>query len=184
MLCVATEPGHDEMLRFSVSDTGPGIAPERTERLFEPFLQEDSSTTRVHGGTGLGLAISRRIARAMDGEITVTSTPGEGATFEVTVSLPETDAPSRNHRALPGDLLGKHILVVDDNPTNRRIIGYQLQTWGMTAADTADPEQALTWVRRGAPPSTRASLTCTCPAPTGSHWPLCCARRGPRCRSC
>ena len=149
-LCVVRDAGGGGSLRFSVSDSGPGIPDDRIDRLFEPFRQVDSSTTRTHGGTGLGLAISRRLVLAMGGDITAVSPAGEGATFHVSVPLPEAEVPPRPARRTPDDLPGKHVLVVDDNPTNRRIILYQLHTWGMTAADTDDPEQALAWVREGA----------------------------------
>ncbi len=148
-LSVVGEPGDPGVLRFSVSDSGPGIAADRLDRLFEPFLQVDSSTTRTHGGTGLGLAISRRLARAMGGDLSVDTAEGEGATFHLTAPLPPAPAIPATVSATPADLVGKHVLVVDDNPTNRQIIGYQLHTWGMTAADTGDPQQALAWARRG-----------------------------------
>jgi signal transduction histidine kinase len=74
------------VLYFQVSDTGPGIAPEYLERIFEPFTQVDSSHTRLKGGTGLGLPVSRRLARLLGGDLEVESTVGEGSRF--TLSLP------------------------------------------------------------------------------------------------
>jgi signal transduction histidine kinase len=85
--------------RLTVADTGPGIAPDAVERLFQPFVQADSSTTREHGGSGLGLVISRRIVEAMGGGLTVVSEPGRGATFCATFKLGAV--PSGNAQAAP-----------------------------------------------------------------------------------
>ena len=100
-----------EGLRFSVADTGPGIAPADLARLFQEFTQLDASRTRKFGGTGLGLAISRRMARLLGGDITVQSTPGEGSTFVLTLPLhaPVDLAPAARSRAggdMPGPLPG------------------------------------------------------------------------------
>ncbi|MFT3728261.1 MAG: ATP-binding protein [Terricaulis sp.] len=85
-LCAARESdGKGDWLRFDVIDTGIGIAPETLERLFQPFMQADASTTRVYGGTGLGLAITRRLARILGGDVTVKSVLGQGAVFTLRV---------------------------------------------------------------------------------------------------
>jgi signal transduction histidine kinase/CheY-like chemotaxis protein len=149
LLRVGPAPQAADQLQVSVTDSGPGIPVDRRHRLFEPFVQVDASTTRTHGGTGLGLAISRRLAEAMEGTIRVESEVGRGSTFHVTATLPEATSTPRQPCLEAGDMAGKHVLVVDDNATNRQIVLYQLQTWRMTASDTGDPAQALEWVRDG-----------------------------------
>jgi signal transduction histidine kinase/CheY-like chemotaxis protein len=95
-----------DRLRVSVTDTGPGIAPGERERLFEPFEQLDSSTSRRHGGSGLGLAISRRLVQRMGGTLDVRSTQGEGSTFFVVLTLPALQSSAR-----PATLAGRRVLV-------------------------------------------------------------------------
>ncbi len=114
--------------RFSVTDTGIGIEPEVQNRLFQPFSQANSSTTRQYGGTGLGLSICRRLAALMDGEIGVDSEIGRGSTFWI--ELPTTEEPesvSEGATAISIENTGARlrILLVDDNPTNR-LIGSEL----------------------------------------------------------
>ncbi len=94
---LAREPRRDNhtWLRFSVSDTGPGISPEKQHLLFEPFTQEDDSISRTHGGTGLGLTISRQLAELMGGEIEVESTLGKGSSFIVTLPFEQATASAR-----------------------------------------------------------------------------------------
>jgi two-component system sensor histidine kinase/response regulator len=117
------------MLQFSVRDTGIGISAETQAKLFQPFEQADSSTTRHYGGTGLGLAISKRIVELLGGSIWVRSAPGEGSSFFFTVQLgvdatPQVAPP-------PVDLHGLPVLIVDDNATNRRILHEMARHWGM-----------------------------------------------------
>jgi two-component system sensor histidine kinase/response regulator len=153
---VVVEPhGADLLLRADVTDTGIGIEPSRIAELFEPFSQEDTSTTRRFGGTGLGLAISRQLIELMGGELSAESTPGAGSTFRFTVTLRPAagSRATRRHRAdLPE---GLRVLVVDDSATNRRIVRSYLAP-RVTVCDEAESGQdALllmhTAVNSGAP---------------------------------
>ncbi len=131
-------------LRYSVKDSGIGMSPEQAARIFDPFTQADSSTTRRFGGTGLGLAISRRLVELMDGSITLQSAPGQGTTFVIEVAAPAVDAP--DVVAAPLDLpslVGKRVLIVDDHPINLEIVTALTQGWGMQATSFMQPLQAL-----------------------------------------
>jgi signal transduction histidine kinase/DNA-binding response OmpR family regulator/HPt (histidine-containing phosphotransfer) domain-containing protein len=115
---------------FAVRDTGIGIAPERLDELFEPFTQAEAGTTRRYGGTGLGLTITKELTQMMDGAIHVESRLRYGSTFLVTIPF----GPSRRklRPAAPSrELRGLHVLIVDDNPTNRRIFEAYTASWGM-----------------------------------------------------
>jgi PAS domain S-box-containing protein len=144
----------DELL-FHVRDSGIGIPPDRMASLFQSFSQADSSTTRKYGGTGLGLAISRRLVEMMGGSIQVQSegVPGKGSTFSFTIYAEPTQVPSRmsqkDFHGGQASLHGKRLLIVDDNPTNRRILHLQTQKWGMTPHETGSPKQALRWLKEG-----------------------------------
>ena len=136
------------MLRFEVSDTGVGIAPEAQKRLFNVFEQIDNSSTRKYGGTGLGLAITRRLAEMMGGETGVESAPGVGSTFWFTVRLARgtTDDlqanTSDNHAEslLRAQHAGQRVLLVDDEPINLEVSYYFLESVGLIA-DTAENGQ-------------------------------------------
>ncbi len=115
------------IIRFDVIDTGIGIPPAVMERLFESFSQADTSTTRRYGGTGLGLTISRQLVELMGGEIGCESEPGIGSTFHFTATVGQATsgrAARRTRLPLPSAL---HVLVVDDNDTNRAIVEAYLQ---------------------------------------------------------
>jgi two-component system sensor histidine kinase/response regulator len=128
-------------LTFTVTDTGPGIEPAVLSRLFQPFSQADSSTTRKYGGTGLGLAISRQLIEMMGGQLTVASVPGHGSTFRFSLALrPAADLPVT--AAVP-DLRGVRLLIVEDNPTNREILCQQTQAAGMQVHAVPDGQQGL-----------------------------------------
>jgi two-component system, sensor histidine kinase and response regulator len=128
-------------LRFEVRDTGIGIEPEVQKRLFSVFTQADASTRRQFGGTGLGLAISRQLIELMGGEIGVRSVSGNGSTFWFTIHLPTVQSPL----PLVCDLRlsGKRVLIVDDNETNRKILRYLTNSWGMVPSEAASGPEAL-----------------------------------------
>jgi PAS domain S-box-containing protein len=119
-------------LHFAVTDTGIGVPPEQQRRIFDAFAQADSSTTRKFGGSGLGLAISSRLVEIMGGRIWVESAAGKGSTFHFTSRFGLQQSPAVRP-ALPEKvaLRGLHVLVVDDNETNRRILGSMLKHWLM-----------------------------------------------------
>lgn len=118
-----------EHLLFQVKDTGIGIAPEDQQRLFAPFSQVDSSTTRRYGGTGLGLSISRQLVELMGGTIDVESTPAAGSTFRFTVHAPATTGEGGRPQAMP-DVRGMRVLIVEDNAVNRRVAEIMLARLG------------------------------------------------------
>ena len=141
----------EAMLRFEVSDTGVGIAPDVVQRLFRPFSQADGSTTRRFGGTGLGLAIAKQIIELMDGTIGVQSRVGAGSTFWFTIPLPKPAEPVPVELTAPvDDLTGLRILAVDDVATNRRILSHYTRVWGLRAEVVADARLALHWLRQAA----------------------------------
>jgi two-component system sensor histidine kinase/response regulator len=129
--------------RIEVQDRGIGISEEAQARLFRPFVQADSSTTRKFGGSGLGLAIARRLLELMDGQIGVRSEVGHGTRFwfEIPLRKQNLDAEVIVNRA--SHLRGRRVLVVDDNATNREILAHQLAGWSMLCIAAADAQQAL-----------------------------------------
>ena len=131
------------VVRFEVIDTGIGLAHEDVLRLFEPFTQADSSTTRRYGGTGLGLSISRRLVDAMGGKLGVQSSAGEGSTFWCTLPLQASRQDTVTVSRPPSSLTGLRVLVVDDNATNRTILHDQLQHWGASVDVIDSAERAL-----------------------------------------
>ncbi len=130
------------IVRFSVTDSGIGIPPERLDRLFKSFSQVDPSTTRTYGGTGLGLAISRQIVTLMAGQIGVDSKLGQGSTFWFTAQLArEMERVGREPVICDGRLL--KVLAVDDHPIGREILIQQLISWGFEATARSDGPAAL-----------------------------------------
>jgi CheY-like chemotaxis protein len=129
-------------LHGSVRDTGIGIPPSKLGTIFTAFAQGDGSTTRLHGGTGLGLTISSQLVELMHGRLWVESEAGVGSTFHFTVEL---GLSSIEVAAGPPaiDLEGLQVLVVDDNATNRRILGETLAKWGMRSVAVDGGHAAL-----------------------------------------
>jgi signal transduction histidine kinase/ActR/RegA family two-component response regulator len=137
------EAAANPMMQFDVIDTGVGMTPEQMARLFSPFTQADSSTTREFGGTGLGLVISKRLAQVLGGTITVESKPGVGSTFRVLVATgtikheqtrdvdhaKRTPAAATVPESLPECLQGR-ILLAEDGPDNQRLVSAILRKAG------------------------------------------------------
>ena len=131
-------------LRFAVTDTGIGIAPEAQARLFKSFSQADSSTTRKFGGTGLGLAISKQLVELMGGSIGVESAEGLGSTFWFTLGLAPSVAleASAQREGLLG-LAGLRVLIVDDREINRTVLCRQMSHFGLLPTVTSSGPEAL-----------------------------------------
>ena len=132
---------------FEVTDSGAGISPDDLARLFQPFTQVDASSTRRFGGTGLGLTISRRMANIMDGDISVTSTLGEGSTFTFTV---EADVVEWSRQAAAEPILAEiedgralSVLVVEDHPVNRMILEAWMGSAGHASATAENGQVAI-----------------------------------------
>jgi PAS domain S-box-containing protein len=129
------------ILQFDIQDTGIGIDPKHSDLLFKPFSQSDNSITRKFGGTGLGLSISQKLIKLMGGEISVTSTLGQGSTFSFTITaelchnhIKKFNSTALNHRK---------VLVIDDHETSCRILESWLIAWGIDVHTTTSGEQAL-----------------------------------------
>lgn len=131
-------------LTFSVRDTGIGIPEDKQHLLFKSFAQVDSSTTRKYGGTGLGLAISEKLVQLMGGNIALSSKPGVGSVFTFTIATTSADEPFQKYVYLnQNDCIGKQVLVVDDNETNRLILKTQLEQWKLVPVVADSAAQAL-----------------------------------------
>jgi PAS domain S-box-containing protein len=149
---LAKQTAEDVLLEFAVEDTGIGIAPENQQRIFAPFVQAETSTTRHHGGTGLGLAISASFVQAMGGRIWVDSQPGRGSTFFFTVRLPCQLTPIADHPALAVsetvDLdrpasRPLRVLLAEDTTANQKLVTYILDKRGHTTEIAGDGQQAV-----------------------------------------
>ncbi|TMH10763.1 MAG: PAS domain S-box protein [Betaproteobacteria bacterium] len=146
---VTSQPGG--RVRMEVSDTGPGVAPQLLPRLFQPFSQADSSTTRQYGGTGLGLSICRQLAELMGGAVGVDSTFGAGSRFWA--ELPLQGAPARRERndepeTSLAELQGARILLAEDNAVNTLVAEATLEQWGANVTVAVNGAEALAAVER------------------------------------
>ncbi|MCA9258252.1 MAG: PAS domain S-box protein [Planctomycetales bacterium] len=161
-------PADTECLEFCVRDSGIGMTDDQVAKIFQPFGQADSSTTRKYGGTGLGLTITKRIADRLGGDVTVSSVPGKGSEFTLSVSTGSLEGVqhtssltegaachlSHSRQSKTGSLAGR-VLLVEDGPDNRRLISFLLQKAGLEPS-TAENGQlgsdaALEAWRQGAP---------------------------------
>lgn len=149
------------LLHFAVRDTGIGIPSWTQEKLFQPFVQADSSTTRRFGGTGLGLVICKRLAELMDGKIGVTSKPNKGSTFWFTAELRHAANPSSKSNPPLLTLEGKHALIVDDNATNRVLMERLCTTWQLRHRTAASVEAAMLELQRAATQGTPFDVVIT-----------------------
>lgn len=140
------DPGGMPQVRIEIHDTGGGIAPEAQKQLFQPFSQAESNTARRFGGTGLGLSISKKLVELMGGEIGLESALGQGALFwfSLPLSLGRATEPS----TLFEDMIGRRVLVVDDNGTNRIILQHYLSYWGFVVGQLAGGRAALDELNR------------------------------------
>jgi PAS domain S-box-containing protein len=139
---VESETDKETMLRFTVRDTGIGIPKDKQKFIFNIFTQVDGSSTRKAGGTGLGLAISKQLTEKMGGKIDVRSEGEKGSEFSFTARFKE----QKKHKPaekLVADISGTHILVVDDNRTNREVLRSQLESWDVRVDDAQDGPTAL-----------------------------------------
>jgi PAS domain S-box-containing protein len=142
-VAVQSRGADDVALRFTVSDTGIGIAPEQQWKIFGAFMQADSSTTRRFGGTGLGLTISAQLVEMMGGRIWVTSEEGRGSQFHFVAHFGVQPHPRTQLQPSGATLHDLRVLVVDDNAANRTILQELLGTWRMQATTVDSAAAAL-----------------------------------------
>jgi len=142
-------------IRFAVKDTGIGVSRDRQDRLFKPFSQADTSTTRKYGGTGLGLIISKQLTEMMGGQIGFDSNENMGSTFWFTSVFKKQSKKQELVSATPAVVPGKRVLVVDDNSTNRKLLSTFVDSWHCQHGAAASGQDALNLLReaqvRGAP---------------------------------
>ena len=149
-LSVSSSRDNVREIHFAIQDTGIGIPFDKLDLLFQSFSQIEPSSYRSESGTGLGLVISKKLVELMGGRIWVESRPEKGATFHFTV-LAETvpGEPTAHLNRVQSHLMGRHVLIVDDNRTNRRILGAYAYSWGMVTFVASTSHDALDWIRRG-----------------------------------
>jgi len=145
-VCSLGQQSGRSLVHFEVRDTGIGIAPDAIQKLFQPFTQADSSTTRKFGGTGLGLSIVRKLVEMMGGQAGAQSEPGQGSTFWFTLPL-EPVVTAEDKSAASGGPRGKRILLVDDNETNRRVLSSQMLHFGYDVEVSESADAAIGLLR-------------------------------------
>ena len=135
--------------RITIRDTGIGISPDRIAGLFKPFIQADASTTRLYGGTGLGLAICKHLCELMGGSIWAHSELGKGSSFQFSIVVSRSTAPSMQ----PSNkhLIGRRALIVDDNATNLQVLRAQIEGWGVQTLALSSPRTAIERLHAGEP---------------------------------
>ncbi|MGD9728478.1 MAG: response regulator [Nitrospiraceae bacterium] len=147
-VCLDQDHADSSDLRFEVTDTGIGIGPDVQVRLFQPFTQADSSTTRKYGGTGLGLSISKQLAELMGGHVGLRSEPGQGSTFWCTMRfIKQAQSPLAAEPA--ADLSGRRIVIVDDNDSARMSLQQLTEGWGMKTEGASDAATARSLIEKG-----------------------------------
>jgi PAS domain S-box-containing protein len=134
-------------VHFAIQDTGIGIPQDHMNLLFQSFSQMEPSTTRLYGGTGLGLAISKKLVELMDGKIWAESEEGICSTFHFTIKTHDQSEPQPG--AVSPIMIGKHMLIVSENKTTRRILSKQAYDWGMVPMIAAFGQEALKYIHRG-----------------------------------
>lgn len=154
------ETPEEVRLRFAVSDTGIGIAPEHQQRIFAPFTQADPSMTRRFGGSGLGLSIVSRLVEMLGGDVGLESQPGKGSTFCFTVTLRRSGEaePSDPQEVFLERQRGRPVLVADSHAVNRRVLEQILSGWGMRPVLVEDVPSALAQFRTAASAGQRFSV--------------------------
>ncbi len=152
IITVAREPSRERtiVLRFAIRDTGIGIPPEAQKRLFQPFMQADTSTTRRYGGTGLGLAIARQLVEMMHGRIGVVSDEGKGSTFHFAIRLEPAKDPALEPPLRRLQPPAARVLVVDDNASHAAIVSHLVRSWGLRPTRAKDARAALQQLREAA----------------------------------
>jgi len=151
---IHADPASD-LCRIEVADTGIGMSAEQAARIFDPFSQADTTTSRRFGGTGLGLSIASGLASSMGGAISVTSAPGEGSTFILEVPLPRvtpehTQAANAEELAASTSSISARILAAEDNPVNRSVLGALIAPLGHSVDFAEDGAEAIASFARGA----------------------------------
>ena len=182
LVTIAAGRDGPDWVEFRVTDTGIGMTPDQMARLFEDFSQADSSTTRRYGGTGLGLAISRRFCRMMGGDITVQSVSGNGSVFTIRLPAAVKGAAAVTRASASVGIAvsreaqdrGRHILVVDDDPTVRDLMVRHLTKEGFSVLTAADGTEALAQARRAHP----AAITLDVMMPGIDGWTVLAAIKG------